>query len=41
MFDGGQLAGAFYGIQAIPAHWRARLALADEIDRVARQLCRV
>jgi len=35
----GQLAGAFYGIEAIPAHWRARLALADEIDRVARQLC--
>ncbi len=34
----GQLAGAFYGLEGIPAHWRERLHLAAEIDHIARQL---
>ena len=34
----GQLAGAFYGIQGIPARWLERLHMAEEIDRLARAL---
>lgn len=34
----GQLAGAYYGAQAIPAPWRARLALADVITQLADEL---
>ena len=36
----GQLAGAFYGASAIPEAWRAKLAHADAIERLARQLMR-
>lgn len=34
----GQIAGAHYGVQAIPAGWLDRLALRDEIDAMARSL---
>lgn len=34
----GQLAGAFYGISAIPEHWLARLAMREEIEDLAEQL---
>jgi len=34
----GQLAGAFYGVDAIPLKWRERLVLHDEIERFADQL---
>jgi ADP-ribosyl-[dinitrogen reductase] hydrolase len=34
----GQVAGAYYGESAIPAHWRARLAWADRIGDLARDL---
>ena len=34
----GQLAGAHYGVDAIPAHWLARLAMRDDIDTMARRL---
>jgi len=34
----GQIAGAFYGIEAIPREWRARLFMASEIDATARRL---
>ena len=34
----GQIAGAHYGIDAIPARWRERLAMRDEIDDLARAL---
>jgi ADP-ribosyl-[dinitrogen reductase] hydrolase len=34
----GQLAGAFYGASAIPAHWLERLAMREEIDRLALAL---
>jgi len=34
----GQLAGAFYGEQAIPAAWREKLALRDTIESLADQL---
>ncbi len=34
----GQVAGAFYGIQAIPAQWLERVALRDEIERLALAL---
>lgn len=36
----GQLAGACYGEMAIPAEWRARLALWDVIDSLAEELYR-
>ena len=38
----GQLAGALYGAAGIPAHWRARVLLGDEIASIAdglRELC--
>ena len=34
----GQLAGAHHGADAIPSRWRERLAMADEIERLARAL---
>jgi ADP-ribosyl-[dinitrogen reductase] hydrolase len=34
----GQVAGAHYGIAAIPGHWRARLHLGTEIEAIARRL---
>ena len=34
----GQLAGAFYGADAIPRPWRERLVLGDEIAQLARHL---
>jgi ADP-ribosyl-[dinitrogen reductase] hydrolase len=34
----GQLAGVFYGAEAIPAAWRARLARRDEITALAKSL---
>lgn len=36
----GQIAGAHYGVQGIPQHWLARLHMVDEIDQLARALCR-
>lgn len=34
----GQVAGAHYGIGAIPPHWRSRLHLGAEIEAIARRL---
>ena len=34
----GQIAGAYYGEEAIPARWRALLHRGDEIGRIAEQL---
>jgi ADP-ribosyl-[dinitrogen reductase] hydrolase len=34
----GQLAGAYYGVEAIPRTWRKRLAMTDYIDQIARRL---
>ena len=34
----GQLAGAFYGAEAIPAGWRAKLALREKIEAFAQDL---
>ncbi len=34
----GQLGGAFYGIEAIPASWRSTLYQGEEIDELARAL---
>jgi len=34
----GQLAGAFHGLQAIPADWLEVLAMREEIDAMAREL---
>ena len=34
----GQLAGAHYGVEAIPATWRGQLAMADEITALADTL---
>lgn len=34
----GQLAGAFYGEAAIPAHWRDKLVMREEIAQMADQL---
>ncbi len=34
----GQLAGAVYGLGAIPARWRERVVLRDEIRRLADRL---
>ncbi|HEY5714989.1 MAG TPA: ADP-ribosylglycohydrolase family protein [Psychromonas sp.] len=34
----GQIAGAFYGVEAIPARWRTTIALADEIIMLADRL---
>ena len=34
----GQLGGAFYGIEGIPASWRSTLYQGEEIDELARDL---
>ena len=34
----GQLGGAFYGVEAIPASWRTTLYQGEEIDQLARDL---
>ncbi|MCY3609616.1 MAG: ADP-ribosylglycohydrolase family protein [Acidimicrobiaceae bacterium] len=34
----GQIAGAYYGAEAIPASWRDKLAMADEIISLADRL---
>ncbi|HXF63433.1 MAG TPA: ADP-ribosylglycohydrolase family protein [Caldilineaceae bacterium] len=34
----GQIAGAHYGVQAIPSHWLARLAMREEIQSLADRL---
>jgi ADP-ribosyl-[dinitrogen reductase] hydrolase len=34
----GQLAGAHYGEERIPAHWRERLALRERIEQLADAL---
>ena len=34
----GQIAGAYYGIDGIPAEWRVKLAMRDTIDGFAVQL---
>lgn len=34
----GQIAGAYYGIEGIPAEWREKLAMRDLIDQRAREL---
>lgn len=35
----GQVAGAYYGVQGIPDDWLAKLAMKDEITRLADGLC--
>jgi len=35
----GQVAGAYYGERAIPAHWLDRLTMADDIRLLADRLC--
>lgn len=37
----GQLAGAFYGVDGIPAEWRAKLAMREEIEALADGLQRL
>ncbi|MDF3839222.1 ADP-ribosylglycohydrolase family protein [Cupriavidus basilensis] len=34
----GQIAGAYYGVDSIPAHWRERLAMGEEIAGLATRL---
>ena len=34
----GQIAGAYYGAEAIPAGWKERLTMADEIASTADRL---
>ena len=34
----GQIAGAYYGADAIPVEWRERVAWGEEIDRLAAEL---
>lgn len=34
----GQIAGAFYGEAAIPAHWKNQVAMATQISQMAQQL---
>lgn len=34
----GQIAGAYYGARAIPAGWRERIALGEEIGEIAKKL---
>ena len=36
----GQLAGAYYGVEGIPAEWRTRLAKLNLLERLAAQLHR-
>lgn len=37
----GQIAGAFYGVQGIPAHWLEKLVMAEEIRVMANDLHRL
>lgn len=37
----GQLAGAFYGGSSIPSRWLERLAMREEIERLAAELVAV
>jgi ADP-ribosyl-[dinitrogen reductase] hydrolase len=37
----GQLAGAFYGVEAIPTRWRSALALRDRLEAYADDLLRL
>lgn len=37
----GQLAGVFYGVDAIPYEWRMKLSLVDQIESFADRLCRM
>lgn len=37
----GQLAGALYGAEGIPTHWRERLAWHDDIRALALRLIRM
>lgn len=37
----GQLAGAYYGVAAIPTQWRQRLALREVIEQLAAELYRL
>ena len=37
----GQLAGAFYGEQAIPIAWRSQIARRRLIEALAEQLCAI
>ena len=34
----GQLAGAYYGVAAIPHRWRALITMAEDIEDLARKL---
>jgi ADP-ribosyl-[dinitrogen reductase] hydrolase len=34
----GQIAGAYYGVEGIPSHWREQLAMRDLIEDYARRL---
>ena len=34
----GQIAGAFYGVNAIPLHWRQKIVMADEITALAERI---
>ena len=34
----GQIAGAYYGVEAIPSEWRERLTMRAEIERMAERL---
>ncbi len=36
----GQIAGAFYGVESIPTHWRAQLARLEKIEAFAEDLVR-
>jgi ADP-ribosyl-[dinitrogen reductase] hydrolase len=35
----GQVAGAHYGVAAIPAEWLKKLAMHGEMDALAKKLC--
>jgi len=37
----GQIAGAFYGVEAIPADWRAKLAMREQIEALADGVLRL
>ena len=34
----GQIAGAYYGVEAIPPEWRERLTMRTEIEQMAERL---
>ena len=36
----GQIAGAYYGVDGIPAEWRERVAMGELIVQLADGLCR-